>query len=326
MVQRILVGLNGTPAAESVLPYVVALAKGFGADLTLVYAVGAGADVAAPPRGPVFQPAQDGQEAAGRAYLHGVQKRLRDTGVVAYSRVAVGDPAGELLTSAALLGSDLIALAAHGRVGFHHLARQCIAEIVLDNSSAAVLLVPAGDQVPPQPAIREIVAVLDGSANDAAVAPLAGELARTLTAPLVLFRPVEKKPSAVVAVTGVQEGERALIGALRHGTEAYLEEVAAELRRHEDLLDAPRRAAEAYLEQVAVGLRAAGLTVTTVTPVGRLGAVLEDYTAMHPESLVVMAAHDHPAPAGSAADATHRDVEYLSAPVLVVRPAADSGS
>ena len=45
---------------------------------------------------------------------------------------------------------------------------------------------------------------------------------------------------------------------MRKGAEAYLDEIAAELRRHEQMLDAPRKLAEAYLEQVAGGMRARG--------------------------------------------------------------------
>jgi nucleotide-binding universal stress UspA family protein len=54
--------------------------------------------------------------------------------------VSTGDPAAEILSHAAKLKVDLVALATHGRTGLGRILEGSVAESVLRQSSVAVLL------------------------------------------------------------------------------------------------------------------------------------------------------------------------------------------
>lgn len=319
MIQRIVVGLNGTHPAESLLPFTIALAQRLGADLTLAYAVNMGPK-AARRLALGVDPNDDDEQATVRAYLSETANRFRQSGVIKGTRILYGEPATELVALAEQSGSDVIAVASHGRSGFHHLARRCVAETLLDITSLPVLLLPSSEREPTTREVRHVVVPLDGSAEAATVLPFATDLARNLGVPVVLFRSAERVLPAELITT--QEEEIALRVAQRKGIEAYLEQVATGLRHHEEAEDAPVHEAEAYLARVAAEVRAANVEVDCMVAVGHPDAALEDYTWSHPESLVVILHRGQAAGTDrSGKGELHPAVEYLGAPALVIRRA-----
>src|SRR5688572_7470769 len=115
MLQRILVGLDGSPLAETILPYVTELARAMNGDVTLLTVVHEPDDVDRH-----HSTAQQFIEAATSSandYLHGLEQRMEKNGVNVHKRVVIGDAASAIVRTATEEGRELIALATHGRSG-----------------------------------------------------------------------------------------------------------------------------------------------------------------------------------------------------------------
>jgi len=146
----ILVPLDGSELAESVLPYVEALAKQRGAervDVVLLRVcepvIIAGDEYSASPlvwRDYMEQePIRRKQEC--EQYLIGVEKRLKDAGLTVCSMVLLGRPADQIIDYAKGSPFNLIAMATHGRSGLSRWAYGSVAEKVLLGVSSPVFLV-----------------------------------------------------------------------------------------------------------------------------------------------------------------------------------------
>lgn len=189
MFKRILVPLDGSELAESVIPYVEELAKVLGSEvmLIMVFARGDGLSLRM-------------QE----TYLEQMAQRIRGQlaeaqgkggGEVSW-RVLKGDPAEEILHRAQEAEVSIIALATHGRSGVSRWLLGSVADKVLRGADVPVLLVRA--QVAPE-VIRErwmeksILVPLDGSELGEAALPLVEELARGMNAQVILFQALEPR-------------------------------------------------------------------------------------------------------------------------------------
>jgi nucleotide-binding universal stress UspA family protein len=140
MAKRILVPLDQSPTAESVLPLVADTARGSGAVVRLLYV--------APVPGPLV--ARGGRvvayadqemarlDAEGLDYLHGLAARL--DGLTVECAVRFGEPAEEILQEADAYGADLIAVTTGGRSGISRVALGSVAEAVFRKAGVAVLL------------------------------------------------------------------------------------------------------------------------------------------------------------------------------------------
>jgi nucleotide-binding universal stress UspA family protein len=142
MYQRILVPLDGSELAESILPVVQRLAGGVGAEtilLRVVEPLSAGEAFAA--AGVVLPDTLLERQLEAKTYLEAVRHRLRDTGIVARPDVRTGAPAGEIAAAATAHGADLIAMATHGRGGLGRLLFGSVAEAVLRTAPVPVLMI-----------------------------------------------------------------------------------------------------------------------------------------------------------------------------------------
>jgi len=147
----ILVPLDGSKLAESVLPHVEALAKQRGAQLVEVVLL----RVCEPPVilsdypeavMPLSWEEHLEKEMAGakrgcRQYLAEVGKRLRDIGISVRSEVLIGKAADEIIDYASKNPHNLIVIATHGRSGITRWAYGSVAEKVLLGVSSPLLLV-----------------------------------------------------------------------------------------------------------------------------------------------------------------------------------------
>jgi nucleotide-binding universal stress UspA family protein len=163
MFEHILVPLDGSELAESVLPQVEALAGKFGSRVTLLRAAATAADYVgaddltpsgvAPLAGTYNSPllveaeldyaaqwAEQSHQSATE-YLAAVAKRLSDGGLAAETAL-VDDPAGPaIITWAGANGVDLIAMTTHGRSGLGRLLMGSVADNVVRHTTCPVLLV-----------------------------------------------------------------------------------------------------------------------------------------------------------------------------------------
>jgi nucleotide-binding universal stress UspA family protein len=122
---RILVPLDGSAAAESVVPVVAALAPAFGARVHLLMV------------------RSDGEGLDGD-YLQGVAARLHDAGVQDVSEeVVAGHPAETITKVAGERRMKLIALATHGWGGLRRRAFGSVTDQILHGAMLPVLLVRA---------------------------------------------------------------------------------------------------------------------------------------------------------------------------------------
>jgi nucleotide-binding universal stress UspA family protein len=150
MYKKILVPLDGSKLAESVLPHVESLAGcSAGAELMLVSVTERVAgframDDSSQPLGERLAPEAVGKyEREARKYLDRIAKPLVKKGFKVLTEVLLGNPADEIILFATNEGCDLIIMASHGRSGPSRWAHGSVAEKVFRSNCAPILMVKA---------------------------------------------------------------------------------------------------------------------------------------------------------------------------------------
>ncbi len=177
--RTILVPVDGSEVSGRILE----VAEGF---------MGAGSQVVllrvTEPRG-VLETVQAHRERLDGAWVH--LERLRDQllhrGVDARALLQEGAPDQVILAAAEREAASLVVMTTHGRSGLPRWLLGSVAERVLRGATAPLLLATP-KALAGGPGYRRLLVPLDGSADAAAVLPLALELARSLRAPVTLFR------------------------------------------------------------------------------------------------------------------------------------------
>jgi nucleotide-binding universal stress UspA family protein len=151
---RLLVPLDGSPAAETVLGPAVELGRLLGAHFTLMQVI----EAAEAPRKGSGTAAEEPQVQRARDYLAGVAWRLGKGSLDVGTRVVMGQQAAAAILSEAQ-GHDLIALATHGRGGWRRLLLGSVTDKVLRAASTPVLVFRPAETIaampPEQPAEAE---------------------------------------------------------------------------------------------------------------------------------------------------------------------------
>ena len=110
MYRRILVAVENSEADRTILAHVARLAKLTGAELLLVHV----ADGWAARHFDDLKLRESDEMKNDRAYLEGLRKDLVGQGFKVEARLALGDPATELIKAATDQNADLIAMSTHG--------------------------------------------------------------------------------------------------------------------------------------------------------------------------------------------------------------------
>ncbi len=110
MYKRILVAVEHSPADRTIVTHVTALAKLTGAELLLVHV----ADGFAARNFDRLKLRESEEMKEDRAYLDGLRADLTAQGLTVSTRLALGDPAQELIRAADDGDVDLIAMSTHG--------------------------------------------------------------------------------------------------------------------------------------------------------------------------------------------------------------------
>ncbi len=110
MYRRILVAVENSPADRTILSHVTALAKVTGAELLLVHV----ADGWAARHFDQLKLRESEEMQSDRAYLDGLRADLVRQGFKVETKLALGDPATELIRAADEQTVDLIAMSTHG--------------------------------------------------------------------------------------------------------------------------------------------------------------------------------------------------------------------
>ena len=151
--RRVLIALDGSPAAETILPFVMGFAGPFGLEVTLLR-------VNVPIRPTVVDgtalsmledPETDRIDA--EEYLAPLAVDLRRRGLRVTTQVRRGPAAEEILKAASESKVDLIAMTTHGRSGLERLILGSVAESVLRTTALPVLLMRATEVEAPRVAV-----------------------------------------------------------------------------------------------------------------------------------------------------------------------------
>lgn len=292
--KRLLVPLDGSPLAESILPVVEEWAKEDKAEVFLLRAV-----LVRHLPGCEDAEAQARAVGEGEDYLKGIADRLERRGVKRV-RWAVWYEEAAAAISGAAAGDrvEMIAMATHGRSGLSRLLLGSVAEVVVRSARVPVLVIRSQSAWKPW-ATRKIVVPLDGS--DAAEGILA-----------VVQRLADPRALAVLLVKVIEPMAPSAAG----GTVMWPDELMA-LQREE---------AARYLAKVAEPLRAKGLPVECHVAVGRPAETIAAVAGRERADLIAMATHSRSGLSrlllGSvAAKVLHRS----PVPVLLFKAAAGRG-
>lgn len=210
MFKHILIPLDGSRLAESVLPYSVALCKKSAAQVTLLHVIekGASAEIHGERHLTNEVEACNYLGEIAEKYFSGVSNVERHVHTDEVSHV----PAS-IVQHSSELKPDLIILCTHGQGGIRDMVVGSIAQQVVSNGQVPVLLVHPGQKFS---GFSSLLVALDGDPEHDRALDLAADLARMLTASLRLLR--------VVPTYDTLTGEHAALSTmLPNTTLAYLD-------------------------------------------------------------------------------------------------------
>jgi nucleotide-binding universal stress UspA family protein len=277
----IIVPLDGSAVAESILPAVEQVARLSDNAVQLVHVV----DMA-------------GSESAAQQYLDSVAARLSGSGAIVTTSLLAGHPAEAIIQAGG--AADMIAMATHGRSGIGRWVHGSVADKVLRGATVPVLLVRANAAGPVvSPSFKTLVVPLDGSPLAEQALPLACTIAKAAGAGLVVIE------SVYISEVGIAGGFPGDYGAL----------MSAELA-----IQTARDGATEYLNDVVGRLHAEGLTATPIISLTPPADAILDAAEQHQAGLIVMSTHGRGGVGrwvfGSVAD---RVLRAATIPVLLVR-------
>ncbi len=141
--RKMLVPLDGSPVAESVLPFAEDLARLFGASLVLFHAV---APVVAYPGFETVQPRYTGElleemQKQAQQFLSRVAKQVQGRGLEVSMVVSIDLAVDGIISAAKEVGADLIALGTHGRSGLGRMVMGSVADAVVRRTTLPCLLI-----------------------------------------------------------------------------------------------------------------------------------------------------------------------------------------
>ena len=257
--KRLLVPLDGSPLAETILPVAEEWAKEEEAEVILLRAVlarhGPGGDTTG---------AQVRAVEEGEAYLQAVADRLARRGLERIRRAAWDDePAAAIARAVARDGVDLIAMATHGRSGLSRLLLGSVAETVVRAARVPVLLIRGQSAWKPW-ATGKILVPLDGSEASEGILPVVERLAAPRDLTLVLFKVIDPLASSALSEASIRPHQWMAL-------------------RRED--------AERYLAKVAEPLMVNGLQVECAVRYGRAAETIAAFAGRERADLIAMATH-----------------------------------
>ena len=296
MFTHVLVPLDGTDLAEGILPYVVRIARGAGAPITLLTVVdpdmlevpgtlrgeSSGRSVPAGERaqarvrrheesGPFLQQILENVEWRAEASLREVADGLREQGVEADVKIVLGTPAEKIVTFAEDEGCDLIAMSTHGRNLIARGVLGSVTDKVIHSVSVPVLTItPERAQryhQDPGAEMTSLLAPLDGSDLAESVLPYVERLALSMSLRVTLVKALRLDNSSSAYLEG-----------MAYATDAKIQ------------LEVEQESSE-YLGEVAAGLRENGVQVDTRVILGTPASAIADYSHEIDCDVIAMATH-----------------------------------
>jgi nucleotide-binding universal stress UspA family protein len=143
MYKRALIPLDGSPVAETILPFILDIAGPLDIEVVLLRVLPPVSPVVVEGSRHIMIDDEDARRADAEEYLAPLAVELRNKGVRVDTRVRSGLPAAEIVAGAREVHADLIAMTTHGRSGLRRLMFGSVAEAVLRHSAIPVFLLRA---------------------------------------------------------------------------------------------------------------------------------------------------------------------------------------
>ncbi len=300
MYKKMLVPLDGSEAAENVLPYARALAKRLALPVDLLEVVDfteLARSVSAADGLFLDRIAKD-EARRSAVYLAGIAESF--SGIAARCLVRQGRAADIIVEMAAAEKDTLIMMATHGRSGFNRFFLGSVTEKVLRATSSPLLVVRAQEGVVTggEAVFKALVLPLDGSELAESVMPSVVALAKQLDLEIILLRAYAVPYGAYSAGEGFYDplNLESFLARLREETTDYLENKTAELKRQ-------------GIEKVSY-LAKEGLSADEIISLGRES----------PDHLIAMCTHGYSGvKRWVLGSVTETVVRHAAGPVLVLR-------
>ena len=138
--RRVMVPLDGSPVAESIIPFIADIAGPLDMEIVLLRVVTPVAVQAGAPVPGVIQDEVAAKTTEARDYLARVAAELWQRGIRAQVRVRTGTPVHEILAATRECVANFIAMTTHGRSGLSRLLFGSVAEAVLRLADIPVLV------------------------------------------------------------------------------------------------------------------------------------------------------------------------------------------
>jgi nucleotide-binding universal stress UspA family protein len=289
--RRVLVPLDGTKLAESILPEAQRLAGDGGVLILLRDPIDMVSDHAR------LDDTEDDATQDASASLELLAAPLRLTGMSVETHAVVrADPADAIDVAAHTYGADVVALGTHGRGPLGRMLHGDVVGHALAHSSVPVLVhhveAPLGPSSNSEPQLR-ILVPLDGSPFAERAVPLASELADEWAASIWLVHVVSHYPVTGFPRTDIVP-QAVTDGSARLAAEQYLGEVGARYggTLHPHVLFGP------VTEHLVAAVSAWDISHVVMTSHGRtglssvvLGSVASDLIQLSPCPLIIVPLH-----------------------------------
>jgi nucleotide-binding universal stress UspA family protein len=191
MLERVLIPLDGSGRAESILPLLRPILRRSGSEIFLVRALDA------PPDPVAFDEAD--------RYLTGIADELLEDGLCVHTLVSAGSAPHVIESLAADEEVTLIAMATHGDSSDDRPVGPVLERMLRDSWRPLLALGPSHARRLALRQHRSILVPLDGSETSRRSLPLAVELAGALDARLVLLRVIEQPSEEPDAIRDLRE-------------------------------------------------------------------------------------------------------------------------
>lgn len=289
MIRRILVALDGSQLAEQALPAASGLAVATGAEILLMTAI---SPMERWVDDKTLRPWEEEETALASGYLDSRARPLRENGLQVKTHVVWGRAATMISETADQENSDLIVMTTHGRSGIARWLIGSVADKVLRAAERPLLLLRSHDGASRPLNVRRILLPLDGSRLAESALPFVKELAKQMSASVILER-VVVPPTFLYPEQYVP------------GTFPLLEDMESE--------------AKAYLDAVKAPIEADEITVTTNIDDGFPTEAIVDAARHFEADVVALTTHGRTGPGrtilGSVADGV---VRHADRPCLVI--------
>jgi len=299
MFDRVLVPLDASPLAECVLPHVVAVARTFNSQVTLLHVLERGESAGRSV--PIDPLAWHISKAEAKGYLDGVAARLGEAGVRVEAVLLEGRAARTVVELATSQDAGLIMLSSHGRSGLSGWNVSSVAQQIIMRVRRSVMIVRAY-----QPAVEQ----LGGAHYHRVLVPLDGSQRAEWVLPAVTTL-ADVHGSHIVVAHAVPRPELPCREPLSPD----------DARLAEQLEQRNWREATAYLEQLV--LRLPPGVETRLLRTDNVTIALHDLVDQEQIDLVVLSAHGYSGatrfPYGSRVTSF---IAYGSTPLLIVQDLA----